>query len=684
MLMRFSLSSLIPRSTTSAANIATVVVDPPRVIDPPQVTRTTPLTGMTAAQLATPKNSQEVEDQINFLCKSDVETRADTNRQFYEDFWDSSREERTEFFKDLISVNGASIGFLLRNKTFIESTLLPKFLPMNTQARQDAEKKRPGTSAYENGMNFANYIATVLGKGGHIDMLANVLSAMVTAIHDHPIDTNQSNEMNEIIFGKRLSTFLLEAGAIKLAQNIHSFDNTPSAWKVPLENSKSEADPMGYEAFVKQARKTLPPELFTNIEIPIDGHRGAGTYLDTYAIKFKAEYLQQHPEYKENNFVLQLVKPGAGLRSQASLNLVIDAMEALMSKKQDAKESLSGIVDVFKETQHLMQEETDLTLVPEKAKMAEKLYEGLRVELPNIEIEFHTPGFFDYNKNFRICRDLKGQHFNDIFKNDPAKLSLKKEIALAILISELYMMLTGKPFDHDRHGANQNIEVLKHPTKPGKLLVRIGNFDEHGIILTPPTTAQKEIFANVLLDALANSAINGFNPVSSLKHTFGRAQAAAQSSKQTINDTNYVNHMINAVLKHGDYRAVLAQYSKDGKLHESKTQLYKNLLKALKVVINTGHVDPVISKVFAERLKKIRLQLVPGASKYAANRLGLTDELRRRAEFYPRPNAKEAQYTSRLKQLMGVMALMAAPAALQYTRTNQRTLTFPLGYKSRF
>ncbi len=524
-----------------------------------------------------PSNHEQNESYFTLL------TRRDTGA----DFWNkTSREGRLLLIAtDIIEKQGGIQKFLEANDRFIQRFIYEKFLPPNIA---NPHVYRNTKTLYE------KYIKPTLIASKDNALGAALLLGLMKAIYDND-DPKLNDEFDSVKFGYRLCSFLIEIGATKLAQKIDSFYHTPEDWKAGLSKSKDSAETLSRGEFEALAKEHLVDTPFT-----IGEHVGTGTYLDTWEIKLEKEYIKKNPNYKDlpkdAELVLQIVKPDIVNRSKKLIEFALKIVKSAHEKNEvdDTSNFIRGLGPILEFTGKNIEEETDLTRSKAKVEGFNKAYTDVRIIMPKAEIEFVPAMMFDHGKDHRVSLNLKGKHFADLKVPEDLTFEEKRQIAIAIVTMELYLIFSGKAFDHDRHDKNQNIEISR--TKEGKLKVIIGNFDEQGLIQAP-NKKQKRLLARIIMNALANSTQLGENILEAITNSFTNLQENPKQFGVTEVDSDYMKAVADAVLSLMNY----TQYFGKG---EKGFATFQDLLKVIKAVIAADGIDPVIKKQIKRRWEK--------------------------------------------------------------------------------
>ena len=583
---------------------------------------------------------------------------------FYNDFWALTAEKREEFMNIVLNVGQPPINFKMQMAAQ-GSGLLETFLPPEEVVKEGriAPKVLGQTLAKSVGMATTN------------QELAHLFCGMLHAVHEDVVRPRAENP--GVRFGYRLNSFLVYIGGAKIAQELHSFGNTREEWRPGLADSKHLVEPMERAAFLRRVAN-LPEGRASTIK-RIGKRLGTGTYADTKEIEYTDEFLADHTDeaaqQNGDGLVLQLVKENSGVRSKHIFDVTIRTVKQMIECDAKAKESVEGLLPVFEVKSALIAEETDMDIAARKAGIVETLLKGVGVHLKRDDIRhsvrFTSAGAFDHGKDFRVSSHMRGVHFNDLPERTYGERQAKQLAAESIFAVQLFTILSGRHFDRDRHGRNQGIRVGYDANN--NLIITVGDFDDGAVTLDPPTENQKRIFANIVMDALANSAINGFNPVSSLKHTFAKAQKSAElSGAEHAEDLRYVDSTVEAIVSLGD---VMKHVGVAG------------YVRAIKAVVNTGQIDPVIEDTFKERFASIQKLLKSPNSTDAT----VAKERGRREEFYPPPTDENRRFTNGFNRFVGktVLALGAKilgskVLGLVGGLVGSDRIVFPKSYADRF
>jgi len=580
-----------------------------------------------------------------FISKNKIENP----KEFHESFWLLSNEERAEFLSDVLDTSQDELVFKAKAITQFEE-LFNAFLP----------PEKEGSNARAYGVNFTKAVASSVDNKD----LVFLLSSALKAVYDDAREPKSDDP--DVRFGYRMASFAMAIGGAKIAQNAHSLSKTPEVWKQGLAQVKSKASPMRRLAFLKQAQSFGNQSIYSCIK-RIGARRGAGTYIDTKIVEMTDSYLATQPQMateqnEKDGLVLQFLKEGSSGQSKRIFDLTIKAIKKIGETDKKAQEAIGKLIPMIEHAVNMIDEETNLQHSGAKGKLAKKLINGLVVKVHNLTTEFFAAGAFAFGKNFKISRNVEGEHFNDFPEKTVEQREIKAKVAESIFTASLYTMLTGRQFNHDAHGDNNRNKVKVWEND--HITIQSGHFDDGAIMLNAPTDQQKRMMANIVMDSLANSAINGFGQPSSLFHTIERVRDyTAQDEKASLDDLAYIDAMSKAVPALMDY---------------TKYMSLSAIGRSVNAVLKTRDIDPAIMETIKGRYKDIN---------FLSPRFSATAEKERRNNFYPKPEHMGSLAQNWLKFRGGIpntIVLKVAPYLIRSNIFGQNSITKPDRYNQRF
>lgn len=512
---------------------------------------------------------------------------ADRAKQFHQDYWALNNNQRAEFIGKVFNVGDSKRDrgyrdFLKQAQTMLDNGLRDEFLPPENLARGD-------DSAYQIGSKI---MKAMMMSPPPPKLMLKVFASLMDAVHDDALD--QASEHPRTLdpqerFGYRLGKFMnnLGPGAAKVAQFGHSLPVTPDAWMEGLAGSKSNAGRPSRLEYLAWFKKSVPEEMQQHVR-HIGAHKGTGSYLSTYGVDLDPEYIEQNDNYARyrkryagKGLVLSIKKPNAREEAFEFTDYLLELGEKIAHFSPEAAKSVAPLLELIKQGKDMVVKETDLNYSARQEDVVAQLHDNLKVIAGSYMVDYYTQGAFDYGEDFRVSLCIDGKHFNELPESTASEKAIKRHAALSLFTPALYIMLSGKPFNHDDHGDNNGITVEENA-------LHVGKFDSGAQALDQPTTEQKIVFADCLVNALVNSARNKYSPLSSLKHTIAKTAAALGPDRSE--ELEYINSMLRASMSLGDY------------MHHMKS---KDYIHAFLAVAETGDIDPVILSRLTERIAAV-------------------------------------------------------------------------------
>lgn len=352
----------------------------------------------------------------------------------------------------------------------------------------------------------------------------------------------------------------------KLLQAIHSHPSTPENIREEIGESKSNSQWVPRWKIFEWLESFGPDrEVGASPTVHVGKLLGVGAYGATVALE-KAD--GQHT-------ACTLLKPSAEALASGMFEKFGAASEVLIEKRKNMK----PVREMIGQAGRMSKIETDMSIAKSQAEVAAKNYNGMRVTVDGQEFTFETAKWVGNGQRYKETAIVDGLHFNELPTGTEAERSFKHRAAMAQLGAEVYLRLTGKAVDHDRHGAQQRI-----------LGTRIGVFDHGGQAVVAPTIAEKRLLAQVLTNTIKSNY--GF-----FGH-FGTPLSTAlmneiQRAGKTSEDREYLSAMQRDILALGDF--VKGAVETAG----PKQNVMKDIIGA---VIRSGDMDPVITDEIKKNL----------------------------------------------------------------------------------
>lgn len=349
----------------------------------------------------------------------------------------------------------------------------------------------------------------------------------------------------------------------KLLQAIHSHPSTPEHIRAEIGDSKSNSQWVPRWKLFEWLNEFGPDTNPDNPKTVRVGKRlGVGAYGAT------AELEKQTGDCT----ACTLLKPSADSLAEVMFDKFERAAEILIARRPE----LAPVGEMIRQANRASKVETDMSVAADQAKVAAQNYNGTKVNVNGREFNFRTAEWIGSGQRYKETEIIPGEHFNDLAADTPEAKQFKQDAAVAQLTAELYLRLSGKAVDHDRHGAQQRIEGNT-----------IGVFDHGGQAVEAPNTEQKRLLAEVITKALkSHIGVLGLN-----KKPLG--QALTDSIKEagtTPERREYLAELQRDILALGDFAKELNGLDQ------------KQLVQIKDAIFQTGDVDPVVMQEMNKQL----------------------------------------------------------------------------------
>ncbi len=344
-------------------------------------------------------------------------------KQLYENFWEAPMPIRTAIMKELLlppklreedRKEGHDKTFEDASKLVLDE-LLPEKMPYATQAKE---------------LLKAFLAKDVLDENQRPAFLSALMSAV-----------QRSNaEGGTFRVGQRLATLLDLMGPAwkKLGQAISSHPDTPQEIARDMEPLKGKQDMPRWQMWALY-EKTVPEALRKK-------HPHLGKVLGSASF-FTAV------DAGDSVFVMQA--PYAKERADDGFSIMQKFVAELKTGKYDIGATMpDSIADMIASARISAGMETNGHVGAEQAKAMASVYNGASVNVNAVPHTFETAIWTNYGDEFRQMKKMDGEVFNAVAYETDADKQAKHHAAKAQMALELYNILSGKPFDPDRHGQN--------------------------------------------------------------------------------------------------------------------------------------------------------------------------------------------------------------------------------------
>jgi hypothetical protein len=276
--------------------------------------------------------------------------------------------------------------------------------------------------------------------------------------------------------GFAIATFLESMGPAetKAGQVAQGHPKVPIDIRRDLARLKTRADqPTRWELF-QRIDEALPPDIQDNV-------RHVGELLGSASLFMAVRVVQRSGDER----VVSLLRPNALERAQFGFTLLSDMLEHA-NAGSEKKEVFSELI---RDARELIEIETDTLQAHAQREMAQKRYNGTSIIVDGETFYFTVPPITHVGSEYFISELALGEHFIDLPESPR-----KHAIAKAILTLEIHGILSGEPFDNDRHGGNCRIHGQT-----------IGHFDFGGMLLSRPEDHELADLGKAISTAALNS-----------------------------------------------------------------------------------------------------------------------------------------------------------------------------------
>jgi len=182
---------------------------------------------------------------------------------------------------------------------------------------------------------------------------------------------------------------------------------------------------------------------------------------------------------------LSLLRPKALERARFGFRVLSDML--LQSTADQEKKYI--LRELISDANEQVEIETNITHARMQRELAREQYTEMSVEVDGETFSFEVPDIINAGDQFFVSKLAQGEHFIDLPDSER-----KTKIAKAILALEIQAILSGKPFDNDRHGGNCRISGQT-----------ISHFDFGGMLLDQPGPEELRQLGQALTQAALSS-----------------------------------------------------------------------------------------------------------------------------------------------------------------------------------
>lgn len=354
-----------------------------------------------------------------------------------------------------------------------------------------------------------------------------IMSAMMVA------NRNIGDDAGNI--GKALKLFMENMGPaeIKLGQAIASHPDTPESIRVELQELKNAADkPARWTLYEWIRNEKIPEEFWKNKYI--GKILGSASYYTTAALG--------------DDQVLRLLRPEAREKATKGFRVIHATVNDLKIKEQNSEldydELTTSVQEMIIQAAKMSGIETNHDIGEQQYKDATNIYNGVTLKADGYSFPLKVMDWRARGNNWIIMDRAKGPTFNDLPSKTPEQRAFKKAFAKAYIAFEMKNILSGKKFDHDKHGAQLSIDEQTGET---------GIYDTGAMAIHDPSTEDQRILGNILHVSIKRS-LSGEEI-----HTAFSAVISAKIAELHADDkdTQYLVEVKKGMLALGDFFKVL-------------------------------------------------------------------------------------------------------------------------------
>lgn len=355
-----------------------------------------------------------------------------------------------------------------------------------------------------------------------------IMSAMMVA------NRNIGGDKGNI--GKALKLFLENMGPaeIKLGQAIASHPDTPENIKTELQKLKSAANvPARWDLYEWMRTENIPDELWKKEHV--GEVLGSASYYTTVALG--------------GDKVLRILRPEAREKATKGFNVIYRTVDDLKGKEATSdlsyKELTSSVSQMVKQAARMSAIETDHEFGQQQYEHAKGIYDNVTIASGGHAFHLKVMDWRAKGQNWIIMDRAKGQTFNAMPEKTEEQRDYKRHLAKGYIVFELRNILSGKKFDHDKHGA----QLSADPETDA-----VGIYDTGAMALHDPSPEEQKLLGNVIYEVL-KTALKGDDAFASFSRIIGGK--IDELHKNGIN-TQYLVEVKKGLLALGDFFNVLS------------------------------------------------------------------------------------------------------------------------------
>ncbi|MFA9288672.1 MAG: hypothetical protein ACEQSA_02230 [Weeksellaceae bacterium] len=482
-------------------------------------------------------------------------------RAAHENFW-SGRTEVRAYYMNLLAFPAEQKDLMRRKGNEIPpheelmNYVIEKVLPYDTDSVQDSE--------FNTYTSFGrDLIYSYLDGANEAEQRLLLSGLMVSAKQLDKVTVR-----DELSIGKALGLVLMNMGpaGVKLAQAIHSYPQTPLAIRNGMDGVKGEANMPNRNQLFEGMEASIEVASDDPNKLTLQNIAHVGKILGAGAYQYTAEGHLYNPLHGETYVAITELRDNIYIFAQNEFEHIESTLESFVKRRAARGETVtSDMLDAMRKIVHQASAssllETNYDIGYTQANLLRPSYEGLAIRANNINVHFDTVQWLDHGIRsesgnaedlhaYKVATVARGKSFNRFIRT--ASEDEIKALSMALQFSEDLLMLSGKHFDHDRHGENFHVLRIKKDTQIGQKLYKKGDlyithYDLGAVNLAPPTTVEKQILGNII-GSLIKSVQQGETDAKSL--LIEKLTAVLQTNHDT---SGYLASVLRGILARGDF-----------------------------------------------------------------------------------------------------------------------------------
>lgn len=369
----------------------------------------------------------------------------------HKNFWAAPIEARALIMKEILTPQSVSRGELIQEDGVEVSPEVARAKRVSDAFDYVLRKVFPDSASHGAAARewVRAYINGMPEYSQHIALAALLVAGQKTAEGENGV-------------GFAIASFLESMGPAetKAGQAAQGHPKTPEDIRADLARLKTHADePTRWELF-NLIKGAFAGDARGNPVVEVGNVLGSASLYVAVQVKL----------HDGTDAVLSLLRPNALDRAQHGFEL----MEKMVGTFDHSSDSFRVMRELISDARVLAADETNTALAQLQRDQARGVYNGVVVTVGGTAVQFHVPKVLQVGKEFVLSERAPGEHFIDLPKSEHRKV-----LAKAIMALELNNILSGRPFDNDRHGGNCRVEngTVFHFDFGGMMLAAPSDYD---------------------------------------------------------------------------------------------------------------------------------------------------------------------------------------------------------------